>query len=402
MTGFLERAEALFPYSQALRRDFHQHPELAFQETRTSRVVARELEALGLEVVTGIAGTGVLGLLRGSRPGPVILLRFDMDALPITEQNEVPYASQNPGAMHACGHDAHTAIGLTVARLLHDAREDLSGVVKFAFQPAEERANGAEAMIQAGILEGPRAERTLALHLWNHKSVGWLGIAPGPIMAGAEEFKITVRGKGGHGAIPQDSVDPIVAGAHIVTALQTIVSRNVSPLQTAVVSVTTFHGGDAYNVIPPAVEMMGTIRTFQVEIRDLVLDRFRHVIHGVAGSLGCEAVVEYGSSTPAVVNDPDTARIVQAAARRILPGHDVDDTAPITMGAEDYSYFLREIPGCFFFIGSANPERGLDYGHHHPRFDFDEVVLPRGAALMAQAAVDLMGQTTVDGTGPGR
>jgi len=390
MPDFLTEANDLFEYTQALRRDFHRHPELGFKEVRTAGIVARELNALGLEITTGVAETGVVALLEGKRPGPVALLRFDMDALPIGEQTGAEYASLNPGVMHACGHDGHTAIGLTVARLLNTHRNELAGTVKLVFQPAEEGLGGATRMIEAGVLQNPQPDFSLGLHLWNEKRLGWLGVTSGPTMAAAEIFRLRVVGKGGHGAVPNLAVDPVVAAAQIVTALQSIVARNVSPLQSAVVSVTTIHGGDAFNVIPSQVELTGTIRTFDPVVRQRILERFHQVVVSQAEAFNCQIEVDIQSITPAVINNPKVAARVQSVAGDLLPESELD-THYSTMGSEDMSFFMQEIPGCFFFIGSANPEKGLDSAHHHPRFDFDERALPRAAALMATAATKLLG-----------
>ncbi len=396
MPDFLTEAQALFDYTQSLRRDFHMHPELGFQEVRTAGIVAKELSSLGLEITTGVAETGVVAVLDGGKPGPVVLLRFDMDALPIAEETGAEYASQNRGVMHACGHDGHTAIGLTVARLLHRHRGELSGTVKLIFQPAEEGVvgqkgmGGAEQMMDEGVLEAPNVDYALSLHLWNEKPLGWLGIAAGPVMAGAEYFKIVVRGKGGHGAVPHASLDPIVAASHIVTALQSIVSRNVAPLETAVVTVGSIRGGEAFNVIPPEVAMTGTIRTFEPGVRKTVLERFEQIVHGAAEALGCSAEIELKRISPAVVNDTNLAAIVQAAAQTVFPETAIDTASYVTMGAEDMAFIMEKVPGCYFLIGSANAERGLDYGHHHPKFDIDEAALPRAAALMTQAALEVL------------
>jgi amidohydrolase len=390
MIDFLSEAEALFEYTQSMRRDFHAHPELGFQEVRTSGIVARELNALGLEVRSGVGGTGVVALLEGSKPGPVLLIRADMDALPILEETGAPYASQNPGVMHACGHDGHTAVLLTVAKMLHAHRTELSGTVKFMFQPAEEGMGGAEKMIADGVLENPKVDVALGLHVWNEKPVGWIGISSGPAMAGAEIFKIKVFGKGGHGAVPHLAVDPILAAAQIITALQGIVARNVAPLQTAVVSICTIHAGETFNVIPPAAQMTGTIRSFEPGVRALVLERFEKTVHSVAEGMGCKAEIDLQMLTPATINHADTAARVQAVAERLFPQSDVDPANYTTMGSEDFAFVLEKVPGCFFFIGSANHEKGLDAGHHHPKFDIDETALPRGAALMAATAVDFL------------
>lgn len=392
MRDLFQEAQALFDYTRSLRRDFHMHPELGYREVRTSAIVARELEALGLEVQRGVAKTGVVALLEGAKPGPVILLRFDMDALPIQEETGAEYASQTSGVMHACGHDGHTAIGLTVARLLHAHRQELAGTIKFVFQPAEEglcgeEMGGAEMMIAEGVLENPRPDFALALHLWNEKPVGWLGIAAGPVMAGAEWFQVKIHGKGGHGAVPHLAVDPLLAAAQVVTALQSIVSRNVPPLQSAVVSVTMFHAGDAFNVIPQTAHLEGTIRTFDPQVRERVLKRFEEIVHGVSQAMGCQEEIALKRVTPALINNERVAYQVQQVAQEMFPDADLDSNPYLTMGAEDMGFVLERIPGCYFFVGSADPGRGLSYPHHHPRFDFDEQVLPSAVALMSAAAL---------------
>ena len=395
MTDFLNKAQELFPYTQTLRRDFHQHPELGFKEIRTAGIVAKELIVLDMEVTTGVAKTGVIGLLEGAQPGPVILIRFDMDALPVTEETGVSFASKNTGTMHACGHDGHTAIGLTVAKILHAQRENLAGTVKFVFQPAEEgtcgeEIGGAEMMIREGVLDSPKPDYALGLHLWNEKPLGWIGAAAGPVMAGAEEFKITVAGVAGHAAIPDNTIDPILAASHIVTALQSITSRNVDPLEAVVVSVTMIHGGDAFNLIPSEVKMEGTIRTFDLSVRENVLRRFDEIVTGIAKSMGCKVSVDLKQLTPAMINADQIAFHVQASARKVLSDSDLDTASQLTMGAEDMAFILEEIPGCYFFVGSANDEKGLNYGHHHPKFNFDEQAMPCAAALMAEAVTRLL------------
>lgn len=389
MPDFLQEADELFQYSQRLRRDFHIHPELGFQEVRTAGIVARELSQLGMEVTTGVAKTGVIGLLEGERPGPVILLRFDMDALPIVEDTGAEYASQNLGVMHACGHDAHVSTGLTVARLLHKHRDQLAGTVKFMFQPAEEGLGGASGMMAEGLLENPTPVKALSLHVWNDRPVGWFGVAPGPVMAGAGGFKLRLVGKGGHGAAPHQTLDPVIAGAQIVSAAQSIVSRNVSPLQSGVLSITMFHAGDASNIIPQVATLSGTIRFFDSNVQKTLYARFEQVVKGVAQAMGVVAELEMTGILPAVVNDAEMAGQVAAVARRVLPGATVD-TEYQTMGSEDMSLVLQKVPGCYFFVGSADPAVGSGYAHHHPRFDIDESALPKAAGLMASAAFDLL------------
>ena len=394
MKNFLEQARELFPYTQSLRRDFHMHPELGFREIRTGGIVAKELESLGIEVTKGVGKTGVVGLLEGAKPGPTLLLRFDMDALPITEETGAEYASQNQGVMHACGHDGHTSIGLTVAKILNGYRDQLNGSIKFCFQPSEESTNGeeiggAEMMMRDGLLDHPKVDMSLSLHLWNEKPFGWLGVTNGPIMAGADIFTVRVIGRGGHGAIPDAAVDPIVAAANIVNALQTIVARNVSPLDTAVVSVTNIHGGTAFNVIPPEVRLEGTIRTFDHAVRQRVVERMEQIARGVGEGMGCRVEVEVKRITPALVNNPRLAARVQETAQRVLSEAELD-TEYQTMTAEDMAFMQEKIPGCYFFVGSNDRARQLDYGHHHPKFDFNEEALLRGSALMAAAALDVL------------
>ena len=382
--GFKAEAEALREQLVAWRRDFHIHPELGFQEHRSARIIADRLRELGYQVQTGVATTGVVGLLEGQERGPVVMLRFDMDALPITEENETAYVSQYPGVMHACGHDAHMAIGLGVATLVAQRRDDIVGTLKLVFQPGEEGMDGAKVMVNEGVLENPRPDVFLATHVWNEKPVGTVDVSPGPIMAAAEKWTCTVRGEGGHGALPHQTVDPIIAVAQIVTALQTVVSRNVSPLDTAVVTVGTVHGGDAFNVIPNRVELSGTIRTYDPETRRMVLRRVREVIEGVAVACGAVAELEVVPLTPAVINDAGIAEVVRAAAEAVVGPENVS-SGERTMGSEDAAFFIQQVPGCYFFLGSANAERGLNAPHHNPRFDFDEDALPLGVAILMQA-----------------
>jgi amidohydrolase len=384
------QAQSLFDFTQTIRRDLHQHPELAFHEVRTAGIVAEELNQLGYAVKTGLAETGVVGILKGKKTGPVVLLRFDMDALPIQEENQVEYVSQVPGVMHACGHDGHVSIGLTVARILQSRQAELSGTVKLAFQPAEEGNGGARRMIADGVLENPAADYALALHLWNEFPVGFVGVVPGPFWSGAGFFSVKIIGRGGHGALPHLAADPVLAGAQIVTALQSIVSRNIPPLQSGVVSVTQFHAGDAHNVIPPFAELKGTIRYFEQSVYDIIIKHFHQITNGVAEAMGCKAEIFIGESTPPVVNDAWVVSQLQDAFKNTIPDMQIDGNLRM-MVSEDMAYMLEKVRGCLFILGSANPEKGLNYGHHHPRFDFDEQVLPRAVALMAAGAIKLLG-----------
>ncbi|MCZ7540903.1 MAG: amidohydrolase [Anaerolineae bacterium] len=368
----------------ALRRDLHRHPELGFALPRTAGIVAGRLRELGLEVRTGVGESGVVALLEGAADGPTVLVRADMDALPIQEENEVPYASQTAGVMHACGHDGHTAIALAVAELLSAHRADLAGRVKFVFQPAEEIGRGAQAMIAAGALQAPAPQVSLGLHLWNDMPVGAVALVDGPMMAAACDMTIAIQGRGGHGALPHETRDPIVAGSQIVSALQTVVSRNVHPSEVAVVSVTEFRAGDSFNVIPASARLRGTIRAFRGEVIALLEERVRAISEDIAAALGCRAEVTVEQVTLPVVNDAGVNERLAAVFQAVAPGVRLIRDFQ-TMAAEDMSYFLEAVPGSFFFVGSANPERGLNYAHHHPRFDFDEAAIPLAVELMAAA-----------------
>ena len=388
--GLRDDIDEIMPGVVADRRDFHEHPELAFQEFRTAGIVADRLRALGVEDVrTGIAQTGVTGLIRGQRPGEgrTVLLRADMDALPILEENEVEYRSQTPGVMHACGHDAHTAMLLGVTRLLMDRRDQFSGTVKVLFQPAEESPpGGAKPMIEAGVLEDPKVDAAFGLHIDQDNPVGTVELRPGPAMAAADRFRILIKGKGGHGAKPHDTIDPIVIGAQIVTALQTLAARVVDPTEEVVVTVGTFQAGLAFNVIPDTADLGGTVRTFNAKNRDLMEERIGTLARGIAKAMGADVEYTYIRGYPATVNHPEMAELVREEAARIV-GEGGVRQAPLMMGAEDFSYFLEEVPGAFWFVGSQNPERGLVWGHHHPRFDLDEAALAIGIESMTNVAL---------------
>lgn len=381
MNKFVSLASENRDYSVAVRRDFHQYPELGFQEFRTSEIVAGELTSFGLEVSRNIGKTGVIGLLKGKNPGKTILLRFDMDALPIQEENSTDYVSKNSGVMHACGHDGHTAIGLTVAKIISQYRDQIYGTVKFIFQPAEEGLGGAQATIDDGVLLNPRPDFCLGLHLWNEKPIGWIGTNSGPMMAGADVFEIIIKGKGGHGGLPNLAIDPIVAAAQIVTTSQTIVSRNISPFASGVTSFCSINGGSTFNVIPAEVRLTGTIRTFDREVRTTIVRRLEEIAVNVGIAMGCSVDFSINDITPAVINDHIIANHVINIVHDLYPNFTTDDSFQ-TMGSEDYSLFLQEIPGCFFFVGSANNDKNLVFGHHHPKFDFDEEVLPISVSLM--------------------
>ncbi|MBM3470541.1 MAG: amidohydrolase [Armatimonadetes bacterium] len=372
-----------------LRRDLHAHPELAFQEERTAGIVEARLRAAGLEVRTGLAQTGVVGILRGGMPGRTVLVRADMDGLPIQEASEVPYRSRIPGCMHACGHDGHTAIAVILAEILSGRRAEMAGTLVFAFQPAEEITSGALPMIEAGVMDAPPVDAVVGLHLWNDLPVGTVALSPGPVFGSVDEIMISVEGRGGHGAIPHQAVDPIVAAAHAVTALQTIVSRETAPLDAVVVTVGTIHAGTAFNIIPDRVEMRGTVRAFTGEIRERTLRRVEEMVAAVARAVRCEATVTSRFGCPPAVNDPAVTAIVREVAATVVAGEHVVDLRPTT-GSDDVAYFLQRAPGCYFAVGSHNRDRGLDAAHHNPRFDFDEEALVIGAKVLGGAALRLL------------
>jgi len=381
---FLRESCAMLQELVAWRRDFHMHPELGLEEIRTANIVAEQLAESGYQVQTGVAKTGVVGLLDGTGPGPVMMLRFDMDALPVQEANEVEYASQFPGKMHACGHDGHVAIGLGVAELLARHRDQWMGTLKLVFQPAEEGGGGAEMMVLEGVLEVPPVDVVFALHLQNNLPLGQAMIMSGPVMAASERWELTITGRGGHGAKPHLTVDPIIAAAQVVVGLQTIVSRSVDPQEPAVVSVGTIHGGQAFNIIPPQVDLTGTIRSFDPEVRQMVLCRFEEIVEGVCGAMRAQAGLRLIPTCPALVNNPIVTDVMRTAAEVVLGPENVHSGGR-TMGSEDAAFYQQEVPGCYIFLGAANAERGLNHPNHNPRFDFDEEALPLGAAILAQA-----------------
>lgn len=365
------------------------HPEMGFQEVRTASIVARELGNLGLETTTGVAKTGVVGLLEGSNPGPTLLVRFDMDALPIEEQTGVDYASIYPGAMHACGHDGHVAVGLSAARILSTLRENIHGIVKFVFQPAEEGRGGAERMIEAGVLENPKVDAAVSMHLWNTMPVGTVGVTPGPLMAGGDIFSIKIDGRGGHGALPHETVDPIMAAAQIILALQTVVSRNISPLDSAVVSVCKIKAGDAFNVIPQSAELQGTIRTFHPAVRQRVIERFVDLVDGVAESMGCKALIDLNKLTPAVVNDEKLTQVIYDAIQKNFDHLKITDSCR-SMVSEDMAFMMEKVPGCYVLIGTGKQNLEENYGHHHPKFNIQEEALPIAVAVMVASVMEIL------------
>ncbi len=367
------------------RRHLHAHPELSGEETQTAAFVADKLRAWGYDVRTGVGGHGVVADLR-TADGPLVALRADMDALPVHEENELPYRSTRPGVMHACGHDAHTAMLLGAAKLLREHTHPSPRSVRLLFQPAEERfPGGAQPMIAAGCLQD--VGRVFGLHIWSQAPSGTVGVRSGPAMASPTGLHIVVHGRGGHAAMPQDCVDPVVAAAHIITALQTVVSRNVGLTDQAVVSVTQLNAGTADNVIAPHAELIGTVRTFDNALRERVCERIRTIAEHTARALGAHADVTLKFGYPTLVNDERATNEARAAAERVgFIGDNLQTPDPVA-GGEDFAYFCEQTPGAFLFLGAGDEAKQTTFPHHHPKFNIDEDVLPSGAALLAALAL---------------
>ncbi len=372
-----------------LRRDFHQHPELAMEETRTAGIIAERLRASGLEVRSGVGKTGVVGVLRGGRPGKTLAIRADIDALPILEENDLPFQSQTPGKMHACGHDGHIAIGLTTADILASHRDQLPGNVTFLFQPAEERIGGAEPMIADGALKDPDVDAVIGLHLLSGLPVGQVGVRAGATFASADMFTIRVRGRGGHGAMPNLSVDPVLAASQIVVTLQSLISREISPFNPAVVTIGSIHGGTAFNIIPDEVELQGTFRAYSEDDRAHLEARIKEVAGSVAAAMRASVEVEMQRGCPPCVSDERMAQVVQRAAAESVGAQNVRSDQ-LTTGSDDMAFFLNAVPGCYFVVGVQNAAKGYDAPHHSPRFKIDEDGLSVGVEVMVRAALDYL------------
>ena len=363
-----------------LRRDFHMHPELGFEENRTSGIVRDYLNDLGIETRV-MAKTGVVGEINNGG-NKRIAIRADMDALPINEENDVPYRSIYPGKMHACGHDAHTAMLLVTAKIL--SQMEFEGNVRFIFQPAEEGLNGARRMVEEGAIDG--VDSIFGLHVWANLPTGNIAISAGPVLANVDLFRVVIEGKGGHGASPHETVDPIVASSYIISSLQSIVSRNVDPMKSAVITVGKINGGTAFNIIPENVEFEGTVRTFDEDVHNLIEKRISELIENEAKAFGAKGKIEYRHLNYATVNDENLARIGRKVAARIM---NVVEQEP-DMGGEDFSEYARIIPGLFAFLGTRNEEKGIIYPHHNPRFNVDENALIYGVAFEVNMAIELL------------
>ncbi len=376
--------QALHPQLVQWRRHLHKKPELGFREKLTAEFIAEQLQGWNIDYTNQIAQTGIVAIIEGARPGKVLAIRADIDALPIQEENEVDYRSQHDGLMHACGHDGHTAIALGVAKFLQDHRQNLQGTVKIIFQPAEEGPGGAKPMIEAGVLKNPDVDAILGLHLWNNLPLGTVGLREGALMAAVEAFNVYIQGKGGHGAMPHQTIDAVVVASQIVTALQTIVSRTVNPIDSAVVTVGELHAGTALNIIADSARMSGTVRYFNPALESVIGDRIETIINGICQSHGATYELDYVRYYPPVINDSNIVQLVRDVAQETIetPLGIVPECQ--TMGGEDMSFFLQEVPGCYFFLGAANPSLDLAYPHHHPRFNFDETALSMGVELFVR------------------
>ncbi|MDI6705617.1 MAG: M20 family metallopeptidase [Bacillota bacterium] len=370
------------------RREFHENPELTWEEVRTGNRVAEELEKMGIEVKR-MAKTGVLGILKGGKPGKTVALRADMDALPVTEANDVPYKSKNAGIMHACGHDGHVAMLLGAAKILSGMKDDIKGTVRFIFQPAEEIAQGAIKMIEEGAMDGVGA--VLGIHLWSGLPSGKISLEPGPRMASTDILKITVKGKGGHGSMPHQGIDAAVAASAIIMNLQSIVSREVSPLDPAVVTIGKLNGGFRWNVLCSEVTLEGTTRCFNPNLVKSFPTIIERIAKNTAASYRAQAEVEYTVGTPPVINDPAISKICCGAVEKLY-GKDAAVEMEKVMGGEDFAFLCEAAPGVMAFVGTGNSEKGTDVAHHHERFNIDEDSLPVGTSLYAQFAVDFLSQ----------
>ena len=390
MTSPVEHIRAYHPELTGIRRDIHAHPELAFEESRTATLVAQELEKYGVEVHRGLAKTGVVGVVRGRAEGArAVGLRADMDCLPINEANSFEHRSRQAGRMHACGHDGHTTMLLGAARYLAATR-NFTGTAVLIFQPAEEGGAGGEVMVREGLFERFPMDEVYALHNWPGLPPGTIAVRAGPVMAATDEVTITVRGRGGHGAMPHLAVDPVVASAQIICALQTVASRNVNPVDAVVVSICSLQTSQvgAFNVIPESVRLIGTVRTFRPETRDLAERRLREIVTKVAEALGASAAVEYLRGYPATINSAREAQFAARVGQRVFGAGNVFTEFEPTMGGEDFSYMLQTRPGAYVFLGQGGAAGGCML--HNPNFDFNDEVIPLGAGYLAALVEDAL------------
>ncbi|MCL5071063.1 MAG: M20 family metallopeptidase [Actinobacteria bacterium] len=367
-----------------LRRELHKIPELGFNEFETSRFITDKLKQYNIEVKNQIANTGVLGIIKGNKTGKTIMVRADMDGLPIVEANTFNYASKNKGVMHACGHDGHMAITLTVAKILSKYRSKLNGNLKFLFQPAEEGPGGAHLMVKEGILKNPQVDALLSLHIWNLIPVGKIGVRPGPLMASINTFKLTVKGKASHGAMPQDGIDAIVVSSNIINILQAYVTREISPLEPCVLTIGKISGGVSSNIIADTVIMEGTFRTLNQALSKKFPEKIEHIVKEITKGMGAGYNIEFDFYYPVTINDKNISLLVSEAAEATVGKSNVLIPEQ-TMGGDDVAVYLQKVPGCHFFLGASNKEKGLDSPLHNPNFNFDENCLIIGVEVLLRS-----------------
>jgi amidohydrolase len=363
-----------------IRRTIHMHPELGFEEVETSKLVSEWLQKFGLDVKRGMAKTGVVGLLKGGKPGKTVAIRADMDALPMDEANRVPYASQIKGKMHACGHDAHVTILLGAAKFFSSIQDQVKGNIKWIFQPAEEGGGGGRIMVEEGVLENPKVDAIFGAHVFPFLSVGKVGIYEREGLAAADRFTIKIIGKGGHAASPHVSKDPILAAGHLITQIHSIVSRNVNPLESGVITIGKVSGGTASNIIPDEVELIGTVRSLTPQVREELKSRIDQVTQGVARSFSMDCRFDFEYGYPVLINNPEMSKLVGLACSKGIGKENVEVVKP-SMGGEDFAYYLEKVPGAFFRLGCRNEEKGLIHPYHSSLFDIDEEVLPFGVEM---------------------
>jgi amidohydrolase len=391
MENFLKkRIEGMRDWLIEIRRTIHRHPELGFEEVETSQLVSKCLRRFGLDVEEGRGKTGVVGLLKGKGPKRTVAIRADMDALPLDEANQVPYASEIKGKMHACGHDAHVAILLGVAKFFSSIKEKVKGNIKWVFQPAEEGLGGGKVMVEEGVLENPKVDAIFGAHVFPFLPIGKVGIYEREGLAAVDRFAIKIIGKGGHGAYPQLSKDPILAAGHLITQIHSIVSRNIHPLDSAVVTIGKVNGGTAFNIIPDEIELLGTVRSLNPQVRETLRSRMEQVIQGVVCSFRMDYRFDFEYGVPVLVNDSEMSKLVASACSKGIGEENVEVLKP-SMGGEDFAYYLERCPGSFFRLGIRNEKKGIVHPYHSSLFDIDEEVLPFGVEMFVRIIDQYLG-----------
>jgi amidohydrolase len=388
MSKIFQLATQIAPYAISLRRHFHMHPEIGLKEFKTQERIISELKEMGLEPKR-INGTGVLVQINGANPGKTVALRADIDALPLNDEIEEPYKSTIAGVSHACGHDAHTALALGVAKLFTMLQNELCGNVRFLFQPSEELLpdGGALGMIAEGALIG--VDAIIGAHVWQPLAIGKIGVSYDKLMAAPDEFTITVKGSGGHGSMPQQTIDPIVVGAQIVLLLRAITASAIDPRESAVLTVGVFKAGEVFNIIPDTATIKGTVRSFDENVRTKIHQQIDQICRGCCQTMGADYALELTLGFPAVINNPEISRLLAEASQEVLGADSVEEMQP-TLVAEDFSFYLQKVPGAYFFLGAGNEKKGVVFPHHHPKFDIDELCLQNGIGVMAAAILKLM------------